>query len=158
MNFLLTNLASFSNSEICYSKYYTESSCRLSLLARWVWIFFISGRLLIQQISVTTSWMFWWKKSFSLTVNVAHAMFHLHLFKQNLNKIEQNCWSVEQNCQSIKVHSWQNWCCGRRKMITMNETEYLNTCEYEPHYMKMVHTLVPRSNFSLTSPINIQLS
>ena len=47
---------------------------------------------------------------------------------------------------------------GRGKMITMNETEYLNTCEYGPHYMKMVHTMAPRSNFALTSPINTQLS
>ena len=36
-------------------------------------------------------------------------------------------------------------------MITMNETEYLNTCEYVPHYIKMVHTTAPRSNFALTS-------
>ena len=40
----------------------------------------------------------------------------------------------------------------------MNENEYLNTCEYGPHYMKMVHTMAPRSNFALTFPINIQLS
>ena len=46
---------------------------------------------------------------------------------------------------------------GRGK-IAMNETEYLNTCEYRPHYMKMVHTMAPRSNFALTFPINIQLS
>ena len=37
-------------------------------------------------------------------------------------------------------------------MITMNETEYLNICEYEPHYMKMVHTMAPRSIFTLTLP------
>ena len=43
-------------------------------------------------------------------------------------------------------------------MITMNDTEYLNTCEYEPHCMKMVHTMVPRSNFALNSPINMLLS
>ena len=43
-------------------------------------------------------------------------------------------------------------------MITMNETEYLNTCEYEPHYMKMVDTMAPRSNFALIFPVNIQLS
>ena len=42
-------------------------------------------------------------------------------------------------------------------MIAMNETEYLNTCEYGPHYMKMVHTMAPRSNFALTFLINIQL-
>ena len=42
--------------------------------------------------------------------------------------------------------------------MAMNETEYLNTCEYGPHYMKMVHTMAPRSNFALTFPINIQLS
>ena len=43
-------------------------------------------------------------------------------------------------------------------MVTMNETEYLNTCEYGPQYMKMIHTMAPRTNFALTSPINIQLS
>ena len=37
-------------------------------------------------------------------------------------------------------------------MITINETEYLNICEYELHYMKMVHTMAPRANFTLTSP------
>ena len=40
----------------------------------------------------------------------------------------------------------------------MNETEYLNTCEYGPHYIKMIHTMVPRDNLALTFPINIQLS
>ena len=29
-------------------------------------------------------------------------------------------------------------------MITMNKTEYLNTCEYGPHYVKMVNTMAPR--------------
>ena len=29
-------------------------------------------------------------------------------------------------------------------MIAMNETEYLNTCKYGPHYMKMVHAMAPR--------------
>ena len=57
-----------------------------------------------------------------------------------------------------EVRSCQNWCWGRSKMIRMNETEYLNTCEYGPHYAKMVHTMAPRSNFALTSPINIQVS
>ena len=42
-------------------------------------------------------------------------------------------------------------------MIAMNKTEYLNSCEHEPYYMKMVHTMAPRSNFGLTFPINIQL-
>ena len=56
-----------------------------------------------------------------------------------------------------EVRSCQNWCWGRGKIVMMNETEYLNTCEYGPHYLKMVHTMAPRS-FALTSPINIQLS
>ena len=43
-------------------------------------------------------------------------------------------------------------------MITMDETEYLNTCEYGPRYVKMVNAVTPRSNFALTSPVNIQLS
>ena len=42
-------------------------------------------------------------------------------------------------------------------MITMNETEYLNNSDYETHYIKMVHTMAPQSNFALTSPINVQL-
>ena len=65
---------------------------------------------------------------------------------------------AEGNCRSIKVSSGQYRCWGRGKMITMNETEYLNTCEYGPHYVKMVHTMAARSNFALTSSINIQLS
>ena len=40
----------------------------------------------------------------------------------------------------------------------INETEYLNTCEYGPHYMEMVHIMAPQSSFALISPINIQLS
>ena len=64
----------------------------------------------------------------------------------------------KQNYRSIKVRYWQNWCWGRGIMVTMNETEYLNTCEYGPQYMKMIHTMAPRTNFALTSPINIQLS
>ena len=56
-----------------------------------------------------------------------------------------------------EVRSCQNWCGSRGKIVMMNETEYLNTCEYGPHYLKMVHTMAPRS-FALTSPINIQLS
>ena len=43
-------------------------------------------------------------------------------------------------------------------MKAMNETEYLNTCEYGPHYMKMAHTMAPRSSFALTFPTNLQLS
>ena len=43
-------------------------------------------------------------------------------------------------------------------MITMNETEYLNTYESEPHYIKMVQIMAPRSDFALTIAINIQLS
>ena len=64
---------------------------------------------------------------------------------------------VEQYCWSIKVRSWQNWWWARGK-IAINETEYLSTCEYGPHYIKMVHTMAPRSNFALAFPINIQLS
>ena len=56
-----------------------------------------------------------------------------------------------------EVRSCQNWCWGRGKIVMMNETEYLNTGEYGPHYLKIVHTMAPRS-FALTSPINIQLS
>ena len=40
-------------------------------------------------------------------------------------------------------------------MVTTIEIEYLNTYEYGPHYMKMVQTMAPRSNFALTSPINM---
>ena len=75
-----------------------------------------------------------------------------------LNKIAEVLKYVEQNCWSIKVRSCQNWCWGRGKMITMNETEYLNACEYESHYTKMVHIMAPRSSSALTFPINIQLS
>ena len=57
-----------------------------------------------------------------------------------------------------ELRSCQNWCWGRGKMIMMNETEYFNTCEYGPHYVKMVYTMAPRSNFALTSAINIKFS
>ena len=41
---------------------------------------------------------------------------------------------------------------------SVNETEYLNTCEYGLNYVKMVHTMAARCNFALASSINIQLS
>ena len=41
--------------------------------------------------------------------------------------------------------------------MTMNETEYLNTSEYKPHFMKMVHIMAPRSNFALIFPRNTTL-
>ena len=64
---------------------------------------------------------------------------------------------VDQHYQSIKVLLWQNWCWCRGK-IAMNVTEYLNSCEYGPSYMKVVHTMAPRCNFALIFPINVQLS
>ena len=42
-------------------------------------------------------------------------------------------------------------------MMTMNETEYLNTSKYKPHFMKMVHIMTPRSNFALIFPRNTTL-
>ena len=52
-----------------------------------------------------------------------------------------------------KIVDWD-----RGKMMAMNEIKCLNTSEYGPHSMNMVHTRAPRSNFALTFPINIQLS
>ena len=79
---------------------------------------------------------------------------------------EQTCWTKLPDKMRGEVHeevheevrSCQKWCWGRGKMIRINETEYLNIGEYGPHYVKMVHTMVPRSNFALTSPIDMQLS
>ena len=46
---------------------------------------------------------------------------------------------LKKNCWNIKVRSRQNWCWGRGKVITVKETEYLNTCEYGAHYENGSH-------------------
>ena len=62
------------------------------------------------------------------------------------------------NIAGVLKYAHDKFGAGVFQKIAMNETEYLNTCEYGPNYMKMVHTMAPRSNLALTFPINIQLS
>ena len=153
------------NSELCWistSESWIIFKTKFFLSGKGLRVWFIRKKWLTQSRGALNINKFLKVKSSAIAFSFAW-LFHFfndHFFLFILASVKQTAEPdvLNKTATVLKYAPWQNQCWGREKMITMNETEYLNTCEYGPHYMKMVHTMAPRSNFGLTFSINIQLS